>query len=174
VDGENACPYEVLSMALFGALTSVANKVKQALGIGTKPQTVIPKTRGLALYRAYGGDTEANLLSAISRKQPVTFFYDDKWQPDGTPNKIGQRVGNPHAVWVGRNGTKYLHMYVDPASASATGDLPGWRTFILSRIQNVSIMELGTKLFGKPVQFVVGPGYNARWYSQVGTPIGWI
>jgi len=158
-------------MALFGGLTSIANKVKQALGIGQTPQTVIPKTRGQAAYRSYAGGVEANLTEAINRKQPVTFYYDDKWQPDGVPGKIGQRVGNPHAIWVGSNGTKYLHLYVDPQSASATGDLPGWRTFIVSRIQNVSVLELGTKLFGRPIEFVFAPGWNPSWYSSAGTPV---
>jgi len=157
-------------MAIFGGLTSIANKAKQFLGIQTKPATVIPSSRGAA-YRSYEGGVEANLKSAIERKQPVTFYYDDKWQEEGVPGKIGQRVGNPHAIWRGSNGTKYLHLYVDPQSASATGGLPGWRTFILDRIQNVSILELGTKLFGKPVQFVLAPGWNPRWYSTVGTPI---
>jgi len=157
--------------SLFGALTSVANKVKSALGIGQKPTTVIPKTRGQAFYRTYAGGVEANLTDAINRKQPVTFFYDDKWQPDGVPGKIGQRVGNPHAIWIGNNGTKYLHLYVDPQSASATGDLPGWRTFIVSRIQNVSVLELGTTLFGKPVAFVFAPGWQPAWYSKAGTPV---
>lgn len=157
-------------MALFGGLTSIANKVKKALGIESTPPTIIPKGKGAA-YRSYAGGVEANLKDAIARKQPVTFYYDDKWQPDGVPGKIGQRVGNPHAIWTGNNGTTYLHMYVDPQSASATGELPGWRTFIVSRIQNVSILELGTKLFGKPIEFVRAPGFNPGWYLSVGTPV---
>jgi len=158
-------------VAIFGGLTSLANKAKQFLGIPVTPPSVIPRCRQQAQYRSYAGGAESNITDAIRRKQPITFYYDDKWQVDGTPGKIGQRVGNPHAIWRGSNGTKYLHLYVDPQSASATGGLPGWRTFILDRIQNVSILELGTKLFGKPVQFVLAPGWNPRWYSTVGTPI---
>ncbi|NBS71247.1 WYL domain-containing protein, partial [bacterium] len=122
-------------------------------------------------YRTYAGGNEANLTDAIQRRQPVTFYYDDKWQEDGVPGKAGQRIGNPHAIWVGSNGTKYLHLYVDPQSASATGSLPGWRTFILSRIQNVSVLELGSSFFGRKVEFVQAPGFNRAWYSRVGTPV---
>jgi len=62
-------------------------------------------------------------------------------------------------------------MYVDPRSATATGQLPGWRTFIVSRIRGVSTLELGNTFFGKPVQFPIAPGYNPNWYSGQGTPL---
>ena len=153
------------------AFTSVRQRLLRAFGLQRRQRTVIPRTRSQAYYRAYQGGDEANLIQAIDRRQPVTFYYDDKWQPPGTPGKIGQRVGNPHAIWIGRNGTKYLHLYVDPQSASATGDLPGWRTFILSRIRNVSVLELGASFFGRPVRFVFAPGWNPSWYSTVGQPV---
>jgi hypothetical protein len=152
------------------AMLSIRQRLLSMFGMQRR-QTVIPRTRQQAYYRAYQGGTESSLIDAIERRQPVTFYYDDKWQPEGTPGKIGQRVGNPHAVWIGPNGTKYLHLYVDPQSASATGELPGWRTFILSRIKNVSVLELGSALFGRPVRFVLAPGWNPAWYSQVGQPI---
>jgi hypothetical protein len=150
---------------------SLRARLAKAFGFGGKPRTVIPSSRGAQYVARFGGDPMKELEQAIKNKQPVSFFYNDKWQPEGVQGKYGQRVGNPHAVWKGANGTTYLHLYVDPQSASATGDLPGWRTFIVSRIQNVSVLELGTKLFGKPIQFVTAPGWNPAWYPQVGTPI---
>jgi len=150
---------------------SVLNRFKKAFGFGGKPKTIIPKSRAAQYVARFGGDPMQELETAIKNRQPVSFFYNDKWQPEGVTGKYGQRVGNPHAIWKGSNGTTYLHLYVDPQSASATGDLPGWRTFILGRIQNVSVLELGTKLFGKPIQFVQAPGWNPAWYSRVGTPI---
>jgi hypothetical protein len=150
---------------------SLRRRLLQAFGMGPRPRTVIPRTRGQAFYQAYHGGTTANLKAAIERKQPVTFYYVDKWQPESVPGAMGQRVGNPHALWKGRNGTTYLHLYVDPQSASATGDLPGWRTFIVDRIQTVSVLELGTRFLGRPVQFVTAPGWNPAWYPTVGTPI---
>ena len=151
--------------------TSLRNRFMKALGFGLKPKTVIPKSRKAQYVARFGGDPMQELQQAIDLKNPVSFFYNDKWQPEGVTGKYGQRVGNPHAVWRGKNGTVYLHLYVDPQSASATGDLPGWRTFIVSRIQNVSVLELGKKLFGRPIQFVTAPGFNRGWYSRVGTPI---
>ena len=151
--------------------TSIRNRFMKALGFGKKPKTVIPKSRKAQYVARFGGDPMQELQQAIDLKNPVSFFYNDKWQPEGVTGKYGQRVGNPHAVWRGKNGTVYLHLYVDPQSASATGDLPGWRTFIVSRIQNVSVLELGNKLFGRPIQFVTAPGFNPGWYSRVGTSI---
>jgi len=153
------------------AFQSIRNSIAKLFGFGGKPETVIPKSRGAQYTARFGGDAMKELAYAIENKQPVSFFYNDKWQEEGVTGKYGQRVGNPHAVWRGSNGTVYLHLYVDPQSASATGDLPGWRTFIVPRIQNVSVLELGTKLFGKPIRFVDAPGWNPAWYSRVGSPI---
>lgn len=150
-------------------LSSLAQRVKESLGIG-KPKSVVPETRA-AQYRTMAGGPAANLTDAITRRQPVAFFYVDKWQPAGTPGATGLRVGNPHAMWVGTNGEKYLHMYVDPRAATATGQLPGWRTFIIGRISDVSIYDLGKGFFGKEVKFNIAPGYNPGWYSRNGRPI---
>lgn len=150
---------------------SILNRLKKAVGLGAKPRTVIPRSRRAQYVSRFGGDPMRELKQAIDNKQPVSFFYNDKWQPEGVTGKYGTRVGNPHALWRGNNGTVYLHLYVDPQSASATGDLPGWRTFIVNRITGVSVLELGSRLFGRPIQFVNAPGWNPRWYSRVGTPI---
>ena len=156
------------------AFESLRARFKKAFGFGGSARTVLPRSRGAQYVQAFGGDVRATLISAIERKQPVSFYYDDKWQPDGVIGKLGMRIGNPHALWVGDNGTTYLHMYVDPQSASATGDLPGWRTFIIGRIQWPSILELGTRIFGRPIQFVTAPDWNPAYYSGVGTPIALI
>ncbi len=153
------------------AFESVRKSLAKLFGFGGKPKTVIPTSRSAQYVSQFGGDPEKEIIFAIKNKQPVSFFYNDKWQEEGTPGKYGQRVGNPHAIWYGDNGTVYVHLYVDPQSASATGDLPGWRTFILKRIQNVSVLQLGTKLFGRPIEFVTGPGYNRSWYGQNGIAI---
>ena len=150
---------------------SIRLRLAQLFGFGQRPKSVIPATRKQAYYRSYEGGVMGNLTQAIERKQPVTFFYKDKWQPGGTPGALGQRVGNPHAIWRGTNGRTYLHLYVDPQSATATGGLPGWRTFLVNRIQGVSVLELGTTFLGRPVAFVKAPGWNPSWYRQVGQPI---
>jgi len=153
------------------AFESIRKGIAKLFGFGAKPATVIPSSRGAQYVSQFGGDPKKEITFAIENKQPVSFFYNDKWQEEGVTGKYGQRVGNPHAIWTGTNGTTYVHLYVDPQSASATGDLPGWRTFILGRIQNVSVLKLGTKLFGSPITFVTGPGYNPSWYSRNGTAL---
>ena len=75
---------------------------------------------------------------------------------------------------MGDNGTTYLHLYVDPQSARATGDLPGWRTFIIGRITGPSILELGTRIFGRRILCSTAPDWNPAHYSKVGTPIALI
>jgi hypothetical protein len=153
-------------------LKSLALRLKEAFGFRQKAATIVPTTRKQAYYRTIEGIGEAgNLAEGITRRQPVSFYYEDRWQTPGTPGRAGVRVGNPHAMWKGNNGTTYIHMYVDPRSATATGQLPGWRTFIVSRIRGVSTLELGNTFFGKPVQFPLAPGYNPNWYSGQGTPL---
>jgi len=153
-------------------LKSLALRLKEAFGFRQRAATIIPTTRKQAYYRTIEGIGEAgNLAEGITRRQPVSFYYEDKWQEPGVPGRAGVRVGNPHAMWRGNNNTTYVHMYVDPRSATATGQLPGWRTFIVSRIRGVSTLELGKTFFGKPVQFPLGPGYNPAWYSGQGTPL---
>jgi hypothetical protein len=152
---------------------SLAQKVKQLVGLSNDRarKSIIPETRAAA-YKTLAGGPEANLRDAIERRQPVAFFYVDKWQPPGTPGASGLRVGNPHAVYIGPpGGDKYLHMYVDARAATATGQLPGWRTFIVSRINDVSIYDLGKSFFGKDVKFPIAPGYNQGWYGRNGRPI---
>lgn len=151
-------------------------KLLGLFGIGRKPPaTVIPKAgrAGQRLdFDIGGGDTTSNLRFAIANRLPVSYYYVDKWQPPEKPGARGQREGNPHAMWTdNRTGRTYVHLYVDPRSASATGDLPGWRTFLLNRIQNASVITLGTSFFGKPIRFRLAPGYNPPWYRSVGTPI---
>jgi hypothetical protein len=153
---------------------SWTNKILGLFGVGRKPKSVIPKAGrggGRLDFDVGGGSTVDNLKYAIAMRLPVSYYYVDKWQKPTTPGARGQREGNPHAMWTGKNGTTYVHLYVDPRSASATGDLPGWRTFILSRIQNASVVTLGKSFFGKNITFTLAPGYNPSWYRRNGRPI---
>jgi hypothetical protein len=68
----------------------------------------------------FGDDPLAAIKWAIQNRQSVNFRYIDKWRKPNEPGAKGPRVGNPHALWVGRNGTLYLHMWIDPQSASAS------------------------------------------------------
>lgn len=145
-------------------------------GVGRKPPTTVLPKAGRGGQRVDfdigGGNSKDNIRYAIANRLPVSFYYVDKWQEPNTPGSRGQREGNPHAMWRdNRTGLTYVHVYIDPRSASATRDLPGWRTFILDRMQNASVITLGTSFFGKPIKFRLAPGFNPSWYRTVGTPI---
>ncbi len=154
---------------------SLRQRLLGLFGIGKRPKSVIPRAGrgGQRLdFDVGGGSTVQNLKYAIKNRLPVSYYYVDKWQPPEKPGARGQREGNPHAIWRdNRTNRTYVHLYVDPRSASATGGLPGWRTFLLDRVQNASVITLGSSFFGKPIKFTLAPGYNPPWYRRVGQPI---
>jgi hypothetical protein len=80
------------------------------------------------------------LTDAIEFRQRVSFMYTNKTEPQ----RSGRRVG----------------MYTSPGSASATGRLPSWRTFLLSRVSRPEIIE-NKITFGQGLQqFRIAPGYR--------------
>ena len=95
------------------------------------------------------------LTDAIEFRQRVSFMYTNKTEPQ----RSGRRIGNPHGIF--KRGTKtYLLMYTAPGSASATGRLPSWRTFLLSRVSRPEIIE-NNITFGQGLQqFRIAPGYR--------------
>lgn len=125
----------------------------------------------------FGDDPLEAMKWAINNRQSVNFRYVDKWREPREPGAKGPRIGNPHALWVGRNGTLYLHMWIDPSSASAsasdgTGRKPGWRTFIVSRIDEAAVRDAGfSQWTATRNTFNIAPGWNPAWYSQVGQPV---
>lgn len=125
----------------------------------------------------FGDDPLAAVKYAIQNRLSVNFRYVDKTRKANEPGAKGPRIGNPHALWVGRNGTLYLHMWIDPQSASAsasdgTGRKPGWRTYIVSRIDAAAIRDAGFSSWTTTRNtFNIAPGWNPSWYSQVGQPV---
>jgi len=108
---------------------------------------------------------------AIENKQAVSFSYTDvSVEEEGRVGKRGRRVGNPHAIWRDHGGTVYLHLWADPRSSSASGRLPGWRTYIVGRMTNVAPEESPLRS-RRPQKFANAPGWNPAWYSREGTPI---
>jgi len=122
-------------------------------------------------------EIERGLAEAIRARQPVRFMYTDKYvKGRGGAGVRGSRIGNPHALFMGERGGFYLHMYVDPQSASqsrsrGTATTPGWRTFLLNRITDLEPLAPPRKLFGGVQQFPIAPGYNPSWYRRVGIPV---
>ena len=141
---------------------------KRAFGFGSPRNLLQGGRRALEVRPETGTQLSADpfeaLKQAIDRRISVRFQYSNK---DGS--KSGMRIGNPHAMWTGQNGESYLHMYVDPQSASASGGLPGWRKFILRRIGKVERKQ--GQLLAQDFQFVVAPGWNPGWYGRQGKVI---
>jgi len=163
-------------------------QLAQAVGlgrlVGAPPATVLPSVGqgsrtagGFQEMPEFNDDPLAAIKWAIENKQSVNFRYVDKWRKPNERGAKGPRIGNPHALWLGKNGTLYLHMYIDPQSASAsasdgTGRKPGWRTYIVSRIDEAAVRDAGfSRWTATRNTFSVAPGYNSSWYSQFGRPI---
>lgn len=94
------------------------------------------------------------LKRAIEGRKPVSFTYNKRGK---TP---GERVGNPHAIWVMRrnDGTESTKVHVVQVSGvSDSGqDFPSFRMFDLSEIDNVLVLD------DEP-QFEVSEQYNPEW-----------
>lgn len=96
------------------------------------------------------------LQDAVEFRQQVAFFYTNK---DEDNPKTGRRVGNPHGVFK-RDGKTYLLMYAIPGSSSGSGRLPGWRTYLVSRIQNPQIIVRRAGFGEGYQQFRIAPGFG--------------
>jgi len=139
---------------------SLRKKLSRILGYKSSRMLVAPVSSGPTRSRLEGS-TDDILMEAIEQRLTVSFRYKNK---DGT---TGRRHGNPHAIWI-EDGVRWLHLYASPQSTSESGSLPGWRTYALSRISDVS-----AEVFIGDVssQFALAPGWNPGWYSRVGSPV---
>ncbi len=94
------------------------------------------------------------LKEAIAKRMPITFEYN---KPDKTP---GERVGNPHAVFImrkkdGSESTK-VHVVQTSGVSDSGQEFPSFRLFNLTELSNVRIQDTGT-------QFEISEDYNAEW-----------
>ena len=95
------------------------------------------------------------IQDAVEYRQQLAFFYSNSTDP----RRSGRRVGNPHGVYK-LNGKTYLLMWTLPGSASGSRRLPGWRTFLLNRVQKPQII-VNRASFGAGLQeFRIAPGYR--------------
>ena len=94
------------------------------------------------------------LKEAIEKRMPITFEY----------NKIGktagERVGNPHAVFVmqkkdGSESTK-VHVVQTEGVSDSEQEFPSFRMFDLSELSNVEINDT-------EIPFDISGDYNADW-----------
>jgi len=95
-----------------------------------------------------------NLKAAIGTQKSISFTYNK-------PGKIpGQRIGNPHAVWVMRkkDGTESTKVHVvQTGGVSDSGqELPSFRMFDLGVLADVEVLS-----DSKP--FEISDQYNPEW-----------
>jgi len=81
------------------------------------------------------------LIDAIDNRRLVSFSYE---------NKPIRRTA-PHAIYISSAGNKNLDAYQFDGY-SRSGNLPDWRNFLLSKIQNLEILDEG---------FEIAPGYKS-------------
>lgn len=141
---------------------SLRMRLTRSLRFGFRPLRTSPVREPGEARKPRRGGKEGTVRDAIEEGLPLRFYFRDK---DGF---TGTRQGNPHALYWSSKGRLTLHMWVKSASASASGGLPGWRTFELARISNPRIREMGEDSFGKPRRFRRALGYHRSWYSRDG------
>jgi hypothetical protein len=94
------------------------------------------------------------LREAIKRKSTITFEYNTK------DKIVGRRVGNPHAVFIQRrdDGTEStkVHIFQTDGVSDSSQNLPDFRTFDLTELSNVLIIE-------SEMEFQVSNKYNPEW-----------
>ncbi len=84
------------------------------------------------------------LIEAIDNRKLISFYYE---------NQPIKRAA-PHAIYVSTAGNENLDAY-QYDGYSQSGNLPDWRNFLLSKIQNLEILG---------ENFEIAPGYKS--YSQ--------
>jgi hypothetical protein len=120
---------------------------------------------GFAGRRLRGtSDITQGLKQAIQSRVLVRFAYSDT----GEPRFRAFRTGSPHAIW--REGSKtYVHVYVRPGTPSRSKASPPWRTFILSKVQDLELILTNPSQFQpEGSQFTLAPGWRPSWYSRQG------
>ena len=94
------------------------------------------------------------LKQAIGSRSPISFEYNKEGK---TP---GQRVGNPHAVFIMRrkDGTETpkVHIVQTDGVSDSEQPFPSFRMFDLDELSEILIQESGSP-------FPIHPDYNPKW-----------
>ena len=83
------------------------------------------------------------LVKAITDRHPITFYYSGPKSPEKESVKSGVRLrAEAVAMGLSKGGNVIIRAYVQPPSTSKKGFKEhGWRTFIVSRMSNIQILE---------------------------------
>jgi hypothetical protein len=79
---------------------------------------------------------EKEICRAISAKKQIVY------ECHGETHVSGERIGNPHILFVTKNDFQMVHIWkTGGVSTNPDNSLPGWRSYHLKNIKNVSILN---------------------------------
>jgi len=83
------------------------------------------------------------IVDAIKNRKKVSFYYSGPRKPKKDSVKPGKRVdAEAVALGLSKKGNLIMRAYIQPPSVSKKGfDKTGWRTFMLSRMNDVQISD---------------------------------
>jgi hypothetical protein len=83
------------------------------------------------------------IVDAIKNRNPVSFYYSGPRKPQKDSVKSGNRIkAEIVAIGLSKRGNLIVRGWVQPPSVSKRGfDEHGWRTFMVSRMSNIQILN---------------------------------
>lgn len=89
------------------------------------------------------GKKSNTLVSAITNRNPITFYYTGPKEPSKDSVKPGVRVrAEAVAMGLSKGGNVIVRAYVQPPSVSKKGySKTNWRTFRIDRMSNLQILQ---------------------------------
>jgi hypothetical protein len=89
------------------------------------------------------GKKSNTLVSAITNRNPITFYYTGPKEPSKDSVKSGVRVrAEAVAMGLSKGGNVIVRAYVQPPSVSKKGySKTNWRTFRIDRMSNLQILQ---------------------------------
>jgi cell division septation protein DedD len=89
------------------------------------------------------GKKSNTLVSAITNRNPITFYYTGPKEPAKDSVKSGVRVrAEAVAMGLSKGGNNIIRAYVQPPSVSKKGySKTNWRTFRVDRMSNLQILQ---------------------------------
>lgn len=94
------------------------------------------------LYKNKENKMLKTLKTAIESRTPVKFHYI---KPGKDP---GERIGNPHAIYIGETPEGEKSTKVDMVQTGGVSDsqkpFPSWRTFDINELTNIVLSESST------------------------------
>jgi cell division septation protein DedD len=89
------------------------------------------------------GKKSNTLVSAITNRNPITFYYTGPKEPSKDSVKSGVRIrAEAVAMGLSKGGNVIVRAYVQPPSVSKKGfSKTNWRTFRIDRMSNLQILQ---------------------------------